>query len=1833
MKKKVMSISILIGLIVAVIYVLVNIHSFQTYKYTLEKVIEEAKQDSSNDRYIIKELKSETFKEANYSNSSIKELTYEEFIVNESLIAIDAEAIPYLKYTREPKEGDKNDEEEVKLKKEQDATLEVDEYDKLNKDKEVRRYKIGKILYYKKSFDKQQNMPNVDNPYGNTGKIVAKSRTIAKYKSASSINLSAGEAWIAAHERTLSKNLTDYSKARIDKVQSAMWKFKNVKDTEGNFGSNIVAENVANNLHQEAKWMEASIAKRSNLDTLMKDNMINKYSIGGAGIVTYNEITKEFLVGPFSVNYIRDVHQALNGGLSEMIGSKQGAGNLIIYSGVVGANVYALVNGKETLLTDWEFVYPDVIENNGKVKRKAIVNAGESGDINDNIYPYPNEEFYIKFLNPNNSIEAITKLEFNMQTLNAEGRAQRIKGTYNNINWRVQQNWGKTLTRPSYSEDKGHMVEQGYFVTNPDGTETWVDTSYWKPNIVEHPNLYTYTYEAWVEDELVSNMSAATLYQVANAKIYTKTESVKIKVGNKHSDYKYIDYCIPLTMNIGGTVWIDGNEENEVIGRVNGLKESGEEKKPGVIVKLYNNFTGEIVETVTTNNEGKYLFKYVQVGPKYYVEFEYDWMKYKATYDLCKSGSRGDVRDFTENPENYLNSSHVKESKSKRKSFNQSFYEITTDKGIDKNGNVTRKIDYEYMQKVEPYYQVATVGEFNETSNTKDCGILLPLQTKYAIAKGGDKFLTVGIGEDGVSAITKKEKDETLQYRYEAGKFMKVQEYLENINLGLVERTPADFALKSDIVSTTLTINEAYSNQNVNFGARRDLGIDVLDRESEYFEKQYEQEISVENYNWRHDFTESSISTEEDELQVYVLYEYVIENQSPLISGYITELSSYYDNEYMYPVGNDKESKNFYLGNSLYKDSATQFMKYPSYIMKDNEIIKQVEWKAISKFNDNNNTNINKMYTESLNDVLLAPGEKVSVFVYYKVNREELNINTPTEYKYGKYVILDNETNGKKNIVEINAYRGLDYVEKDVDKSPLANIGGSRVDKDSNPGNIDSNAEYISNFKYYEDDTDYSPMLRIEVNKSNGKEISGFVWEDMRTEKLANNQLIGNSKKDEEVYINNILVELIRLEYNPELDIYEEVKFSSNYEKFVNTYNNNIKENYGAQYANGEISLIKIKRRTGPQDEPESLQNTTAYIKDGQYVFGNLIESGQYKVRFTYGDEEQLKTGANGIKYNGHDYKSTEIRGLYEQSLLETMLENVNMENTADIKILTMNANYKIYANDLAKKLYNAKGKFEIENKVIGTNVLEIESAIDSLIGSDKTAKALVLLVDSTLNNITDLLKKALDNDIMVIIVATNNVNGTFYNIKSNNKFVIYYDTLNNTLTLNEVYNRIISSILDKNMFVNIYNQSTDFINNQLTVNGNVYGRVDVMLKSQILDYNVAEVLAIKEIINMLDGEKKEELLKKLSEFKMSAESYPVSLKFNDNENVKYISLGLQEIPKSSLELSKEVDNLIVTLADGKEIINLKDKNVKNVQHFINNSYNIYMDEEIMQGATIRVTYKISITNLSEVDNLMTYLKYYSFDTKKNMYERLGGSTEGLTEQQLDDILSKSITVKVNAIYDYYDNLIFRAEENNRQSVNTNNFKIQSLNNKETTLERDKYGRLNLTFNQYLKNNVVWAPINDARDYAIRESIKKEINGFKCVSTTNLNNIDLYPYESIEVKDNQSCSSISTYITFSKTLSARDFMNAGSLEYRNYAEIIETYSLNGRRSNNSIQGNFNPNKYKQEKLTDELDSDAAEIVKILVPFGATLYIAFGAIIVILIGIGSCIYIIKKKYNI
>ena len=86
------------------------------------------------------------------------------------------------------------------------------------------------------------------------------------------------------------------------------------------------------------------------------------------------------------------------------------------------------------------------------------------------------------------------------------------------------------------------------------------------------------------------------------------------------------------------------------------------------------------------------------------------------------------------------------------------------------------------------------------------------------------------------------------------------------------------------------------------------------------------------------------------------------------------------------------------------------------------------------------------------------------------------------------------------------------------------------------------------------------------------------------------------------------------------------------------------------------------------------------------------------------------------------------------------------------------------------------------------------------------------------------------------------------------------------------------------------------------------------------------------------------------------------------------VNLGLVERPKAQLELNKTVSNVKVTLADGSILFDASQGvNVDNVAWQQNTNKNrgliqLSMDQEIMHGASIQITYKLTVKNVGEVD-------------------------------------------------------------------------------------------------------------------------------------------------------------------------------------------------------------------------------------------------------------------------
>lgn len=213
---------------------------------------------------------------------------------------------------------------------------------------------------------------------------------------------------------------------------------------------------------------------------------------------------------------------------------------------------------------------------------------------------------------------------------------------------------------------------------------------------------------------------------------------------------------------------------------------------------------------------------------------------------------------------------------------------------------------------------------------------------------------------------------------------------------------------------------------------------------------------------------------------------------------------------------------------------------------------------------------------------------------------------------------LDKDSNGvnlgdKKNWVEIISYSA-----------------GGCIDVDSAPDNI------TEHFK--EDDSDDANIVKVQVDETAERTISGYVFEDLKASGVADGVY-----QDTENKIDNVIVQLIeikeveidgethRLEY-----IWQETNTGSNILKYISSDGKNI--------------VVR-----------DDMNN-----EKGQYTFTDFIP-GNYIVRFIYGDgtyyDVSTEEGkASILRYNGQDYKST-IDKNYKEPIFKASLyeENASM--------------------------------------------------------------------------------------------------------------------------------------------------------------------------------------------------------------------------------------------------------------------------------------------------------------------------------------------------------------------------------------------------------------------------------------------------------------------------------------------------------------------------------------------------------------------------------------------
>ena len=471
---------------------------------------------------------------------------------------------------------------------------------------------------------------------------------------------------------------------------------------------------------------------------------------------------------------------------------------------------------------------------------------------------------------------------------------------------------------------------------------------------------------------------------------YTATEEIETP----------FEYNIVLRIKLSGYVWVDKQDQKQWIR--NDLYhdddfDTNDILLDGVTVRLKDRTTGETVKETTTSDGGAYMFDNVLVEKigDYYIEFEYDGLTYtNVTPHLDKD-----------------NGSKSAENATVRDEFNKNF---STVEGRTQNSGYTRD---------------ASGNEKHQLSYNFD-----PIEHKSTLINNGQYLITAN----------------TDVANYILGNYyVKGQEEMKFINLGLYEREQPDMAIAKDIENVRVAVNgyeHTYEyaqrfNHPENYGGEGfNVGVKFGEK---YSAEPYKRAIYEADYEYINENDKSK------ELKVYITYKIAMSNQSTNLIAQINSIVDYYDSRYsIVGIGTGVDEAGNITGNLEYQDG-TYNDNYKKVII-------------------NNNTRI---------DPLTSTIENGSVYVQFELNREA----------------VINILNGKENldnVVEINSYSIFDQSGKVY----------AGIDVDSNPGTCNPEDKAT-----YEDDTDASLSLQLEVADS--REMAGKVFLDSTSGELMTGQI------------------------------------------------------------------------------------------------------------------------------------------------------------------------------------------------------------------------------------------------------------------------------------------------------------------------------------------------------------------------------------------------------------------------------------------------------------------------------------------------------------------------------------------------------------------------------------------------------------------------------------------------------------------------------------------------------------------------------------------------------
>lgn len=977
---------------------------------------------------------------------------------------------------------------------------------------------------------------------------------------------------------------------------------------------------------------------------------------------------------------------------------------------------------------------------------------------------------------------------------------------------------------------------------------------------------------------------------------------------------------IDLTMIISGKVFLDQDE-----GKVNkGNDEFNEgEELEGIEVTLYDS-KNKLIGITLTNSQGYYEFKNLNAFTKYYVKFTYNGM----LYTNVKYKENGDnTSKATESGQNHGDN---------RQNFNNVFAEIGAYPSSYKTKDcITGKEIYNktYLQEdiVDLFKEVAK-AVYKHKGNEKDA--YNEIINKYK-SDTDIRSKVQFVADCRISAYTVEQYPRPKPNEFvirDSWEYMPIKDNRKNyvpiyageynqrhVNLGIKARPTFDLAMYKDVLKAEVKING--KTETYNYDSRKATGGFQLGVPEQYYIFGYGKEFVGMNKAYQ------AVKQESDSDDWTANWEnsartqattYTVNDKNEVTDMQISDKSNLDSENNIYEVYmRSEEIANGNIDN--YKGEKDQNNKVPDetyQLQNKNELT-------------NNRLEIFVTYKLSVTNQSSIIGAVTEIVDYYDTN-----------YKFIRaYIGNENgvEQKGKVEVAETSIYSGTE--KKSVNNK--YNTIYLRPDEKRLVNN-DKQWIYVV-FQLVGPNGDVGTLLSGELFKKDGKleemnlaEINGYKTYDNaeRPENLKEGEieptpgLIDKDSKPGNLDISGINARLTNeniIEYEGIADMYEDdtsrapamiymLTESRTLEGTVFEDSTTVDENKNRN-GNGTID-DKEKGINGVTVELVEIKNgqmavraTTKTNQDGWYGFTGFVP-GDYVIRYTYGSDDDTAMTTNSVH-----------KGLNEKSY-----------NGQDYQSTT-------YAYE--KKEGKQVKEYAIDQELIKRHT-ELYKGTGETTTISKTAKIETYTSGNYWYKVNDNKSDAKDDEDRRKEVRTYS-KAEYGTEITNHKAEVFNSYVNPQPShITEEYNGALANELERRTYRYAYTP---------------------VLEIEV-EYGTPNVIGTQ-------GEKKNEY------------KYPIT----------GVDFGLVERPKAELTIDQDVEYIKVTLADGQELFNvknegkdniitnllnaLKSKDVENLQWLNRGNFdkydkneliNIIMDEELINGAKLEITYRITVTNNSEND-------------------------------------------------------------------------------------------------------------------------------------------------------------------------------------------------------------------------------------------------------------------------